>query len=709
MALVLLVLAVSWTHWPVLSAQALCLDDGEFLKDNPLVQNPGWNSAKRFFGEVFEPTSVGGYYLPLSMVSLMGDYAMGGRPDDLFAFHRTNLVLHVANTLLVFAVLYLLFGNVLASVMVALLFGLHPLTVEPVAWIGERKTLLAGFFSFLSILAYVRSAKRNAIGWLIASVAAYVLALLSKPTAVPLPLLLMAIDYWPIRRWDRRTIVGKWPYFALALAFGVITIVSHGRTAGISESHFSDLVRLPLRLGHLIAFYLGKVIWPVNLSSVYPAPDPMSLGNPTIMVSVLVVVALAIVVAYSLKRTRALFAASIFFLLGIAPTLGVVRYSWVYASDKYVYLPMLGFLLLVAALFRPAMRRAAHRRLVIIVPVLGVCAAEAVATRSYLRKWRDTQTLSKYILTQAPDNAQIRINLAAAYEEQRRISDAIDQYQQAIRIDPDYALAHSNLGSALIKAGRTQEAITHIRRALEIKPGFAQGHNNLAVALLSLGRIDEAKHHCLESIRLKPGYPRPLFNLANVHAARGRISDAIQLYRQAVEIDARYVEAYRSLGRLLLSEGSPDEAVDCYLKVLEISAAAAEDHFGLAMSLFQMHKTTKALESFEQAMRMAPQWAAPINGAAWILATDPDQLAPDRALELATRAAQLTDHRDPDILDTLAAARAAAGDFDGAMTTLREAIRLAIAQGRESNLTDMRQRLTMYELSQPYVEKRQVE
>ncbi|MEZ6084181.1 MAG: glycosyltransferase family 39 protein [Phycisphaerae bacterium] len=211
--LLLLCTIVAIVHWPVLSAQALNLDDGDFLRDNPLVQNPSWNSAKRFLVEVLEPSTVDGYYLPVSMISLMGDYAAGGRVGDLHAFHRTALILHILNMVLIAVLLRMLFGHTAAALLTALLFGLHPLTVEPVAWIGERKTLLAMMFALVTMISYVQFTRHRRWYWMVGATLAFLLALLSKPTAVPLPLMLVAMDYWPLQRAIKRSIVEKIPLF----------------------------------------------------------------------------------------------------------------------------------------------------------------------------------------------------------------------------------------------------------------------------------------------------------------------------------------------------------------------------------------------------------------------------------------------------------------------------------------------------------------
>ena len=201
--------AVFVVHWPALSAKALSFDDGQYLTENVLVQNPGWRSVQRFLTEVLKPSTVGGYYQPLSMISLMTDYALGGRPDNLRPFHSTSLALHVANTALIIVLLYLLFGRPWIAAAVGLLFGVHPMTVESIPWVGERKTLLAAFFALWCLILYVRYTRRNTWQLYVSCFVMYVLALLSKPTSLPVPVLMLLMDYWPLNRWRPKVIIGK--------------------------------------------------------------------------------------------------------------------------------------------------------------------------------------------------------------------------------------------------------------------------------------------------------------------------------------------------------------------------------------------------------------------------------------------------------------------------------------------------------------------
>ncbi|MGB8226876.1 MAG: hypothetical protein WCE45_08460, partial [Sedimentisphaerales bacterium] len=276
--------AVLITHWPALSAKAVSYDDEQYIFDNILVRTPGLASAWRFLTEVFEPSTVAGYYQPLTMISLMLDYALGGQTTSLLPFHITSLMLHIANTAMIILLLNQLFGRVWIAAAVGLLFGVHPLTVEPIPWASERKTLLAAFFVLWSLVLYIHFVRKGNRKAYLGCIVMYVLALMSKPTSTPLPLLMLLMDFWPLKRLKWQTILEKLPLFVIGAISAVITYVSQSLTLEVITPHAYGPMRVPFIVCHSIIFYLGKMVWPVNLSSHYPFPDPVGLSNPMVLI-----------------------------------------------------------------------------------------------------------------------------------------------------------------------------------------------------------------------------------------------------------------------------------------------------------------------------------------------------------------------------------------------------------------------------------------
>lgn len=369
-ALVVATVILLLVHRPALNSQALCFDDDQYLTDNLLVQTPSLSSALRFLGEVLTPSTVGGYYQPLAMISLMLDYKRGGRPDNLTVFHQTNLILHAFNVIFVILILYLLFSNVWLAASVGLIFGLHPMTVETINWVGERKTLLASFFAFLSILSYVlyQQTARRTYYWL--SFAVFLLALLSKPTSTLLPFALVVLDYWPFQTltFTRiHTVISairtKWPFCIASIISAIITYISQANTADVTLPVEYSRLHIPLILCHNVMFYIYKLIWPIDLSSHYPTPQPFDLSNVLLIAMIVGTCGLVALLLFSLSKTRALFGGWLFFFVAIFPTFGVIGFSNTLVADKYIYFPALGLLLSLAwALNRLLTTMQAHVR-----------------------------------------------------------------------------------------------------------------------------------------------------------------------------------------------------------------------------------------------------------------------------------------------------------------------------------------------------------
>ena len=607
--LLILSIVVLVVHLPTLSVRATSFDDQQYLTRNVLVQNPSWDSAGRFLTEVLEPSTVTGYYQPLAMISLMLDRAAAGRPDTLFAFHRTSLFLHVANTVVVTVLLYLLFGRLYIAAAVGLLFGLHPMTVEPVAWISERKTLLAAFFSLSSLIFYVRFARSRDWKCYLGCSAMYVLALMSKPSSIPLPLLMMLMDYWPLRRLKWQAVREKMSLFALGGIFAAITLISQGRTGTVELPTQYDLWRIPLILCHNIIFYLYKILWPVGLASHYAFPKPVGLADTMVFTGLIGTCALIPLLVLSLRWTRAALTGWLIFFLALLPATGVIRFTNTIAADRHVYLPSIGLLMVLTALLSwlyPATSAITPsvKRVAITIIVLVLAGAEALGTRLYLGHWRDSVSLYQHMLTVSPDAAPVHNNLAIALQAHGKFEEAEHHYRKALRINPHHAFALNNLGNALLAQDKLAEAIRHYQKAIATKRDYANAHSNLGVALAKGGWSDLALAQFRKAVRLNPNAPNFLTRLA------------------------------------------------------------------------------------------------------WFLATHPDPNIRNgsTAIRLAERASQLTGNQALEAIDTLAAAYASTGQFNRAVATAQEALRLASATGRQKITSRIRKRLELYRHGRPYRE-----
>jgi tetratricopeptide (TPR) repeat protein len=597
-------------YLPALSSKALLIDDDQFLTNNVLVRNPGWDSVRQVFTEVLKPSTVRGYYKPVAMISLMADYALGGRPENLKPFHRTSLLLHMANTALIIVLLYMLFGHAWIAAGLGLLFGLHPLTVECVTWVSQRKTVLAAFFSLWSLILYVHFTRKSGWKLYVGCILMYVLALMSKATATTLPALMLLLDYWPLKRLKRRTILEKLPIFTVGVIFAIIIYVSQSRAFFATLPGQYNPRYIPLVFIHNTAFYFYKIIWPANLSPYYAYTKHMGLSDTMVLIGIIGFGILINILIFTFRRTRSILTASLFFLVAILPTMNIIRISRILTGDRHVYLPSIGLLMLLASFLvwlwhTGSKRKQATMRAAIIAIVLMLASAEAVATRKYLTYWSDAVTLYKRMLVLAPRMVLLNNDLGVALLSQGKLDEAADQFRQVLEVAPRHVRAHVNLGNVLLKHEKFEESISHYHQALKTKPDFTPAHYHLAVTLMRTGQLDEALKHFREAIRLTP----------------------------------------------------------------------------------------------------KPPWYF-LHGMAWILAAHPDPEIRDanEAIQLAKRAKALTftERDDMRVLDTLAAAYAATGRFDLAVSTVQKALALTSPTAQDAITKQIRERLELYKQGKPY-------
>jgi tetratricopeptide (TPR) repeat protein len=598
-------------HWPGLSARALMLDDDQYLVENRLVQNPSWASAKRFITEVSMPSTVRGYYQPLSMISLMLDYAMGGSIDNLRPFHRTSLILHVANSLLVIVFLYLLFGRAVPAAMVGLLYGVHPITIESVAWISERKTVLAAFFALWCLVFYLLYVRRRSQLSGVVCLAAYVLSLLSKPGVIGMPVLLLLLDYWPLKRLGKKAVLEKLPLFIIGGLVAVVTFISQSRAASVTMPGQSGLVHVIFVFCHNIVFYLYNFIWPVNLSWYYPFPKPFDLSQPMVLSGVIGTCVLIPVLLISLRWTKCLLVGWLFFFVSIFPTLGVIGIHPMIAADRHMYFPMVGLLLPIGYFFAlfwagelgKKFGKAA-RQIILITVVLLLTASEFILTRCYLVHWRDSESVYEYMLGFSPDVVVLHNNLGNVLKNLGKVDRAVEHFDKSLELKPNSPEVHNNLGTLLDKLGRFDEAVEHYERALELRPNFSQAHYNLATLLAKQGRTDEAVAEFGKALGGRPDNIDILSNMAFVLAQQGKLSEAVGYYKKALAIEPDNVVIHGRLGLALAGLGRLDEAIKEFRIVLSTRPDDAEMHFNLGVLLERQGNISEAIKHYRNALQI---------------------------------------------------------------------------------------------------------
>ena len=669
--------AVLITHWPALSAKALSFDDNRYFQENFLVRSPSLESAWRFLTEVLNPSTVGGYYQPLTMISLMLDYAIGGQTDNIMTFHRTSLLFHVLNTALIIVLLYQLFGSEWIAAGVGLLFGVHPLTVETIPWIGERKTLLAAFFAFWSLILYVRFARSGNSKARIGSIVMYALALMSKPTSTPLPVLMLLMDYWPLRRLTRQTIIEKWPFFVIGGISAVVTYISQSLTASVILPESYGIMRVPLVICHNIIFYLFKMVWPVNQSSHYAFPDPLGFSTPMVRIGIIGTLILIPLLIISLRWTRAALVGWLIFFVMVFPTMQMLQFSDVIASDKFVYLPSIGILMALAAFLSwicrvDDVRRHMARYAVMAIVVITLAGAESFATRQYLADWKDTTSLFEHMTKVTPNAVSPYNNMGAALGEANDLEGAARCFEKVLTIKPNNIDAHINLGKIYADQCKYDEAMLHYNKVLQIDPGEVSAYVHIGVMLTKQGRIDEAISHYRKAIERKMRYPAPLHvGLGTLFLQQGKLEEAIYEFNYALKLKPD-ATTYNNLGVALSLKGRISEAMECHKKAIGLDPKNAEAHYNLANTLLAQNKFRQAISEYEEAVYLNPKYTkAHINLAVALM----QENRFDEAIEHAAEAVDI-EPNNVNAQYNLAAALSQRGRLDEAIDHFNKAVKI---------------------------------
>lgn len=632
----LVVLTTLVAYLPTLENGFVNFDDIENFLNNRSYRGLGLTQLRWMFTTL----NLGGL-IPLTWMTLGFDYAIWGM--DPVGYHLTSLLLHGLGALVFYFVLLRLLraahdssdpdptARRLGALFGALVFSVHPLRVESVAWITERRDVLSGLFCLLTVLAYLRAwdtreGERLGRRWYLASLGLFACALLSKAMAMTLPAVLVILDVYPLRRLRlfsrgllrplaRNLLIEKGPFAVLTLACIAVTLfAAKANDAMASLDALSPLDRLSLSV-HSAAFYLWKTIAPVNLTIMYELPERLDRTTWPFLAAWACVTAITVACLVYRRRLIALAVVWVAYLVMLAPVSGLVQQGWQMAADRYSYLPCLSWAVLGGAGFAWALRRTGGRaRSLVLGCGAFVVMALAVLTWRQVGVWHDTETLWTHAVAAAPsgrahenlgevfqDRGQLteaaahfeelvrirprygpgHLYLGAVRAQQGRQADAISQYEEAARLMPKSAVPHYNLGLALVAQHRTKEAIEHYREAVRLAPSYADAHNNLGMAVAQEGRLDEAVQHLREALRLRPESAGMHGNLGLVLARQGRVAEALQQLGRAVDLDPGNPGNHNNLGVILVGVGRYDDAVVQFREALTIDPGLREAQVNL--------------------------------------------------------------------------------------------------------------------------------
>ena len=576
----LLALITLLAYWPVAHNGFVNYDDNEYVTENRVVQNGlTWAGIKWAF-----TTGHASNWHPVTWLSHMLDCELFGL--NAGAHHAVSLLWHTANTVLLFLLLLRLTRKLWPSAFVAALFAWHPLHVESVAWVAERKDVVSTGFALLSLLAYARYAQRRSGGegreprakssipvpgprlWTFDYILAlffFTLGLMAKPMLVTLPFVMLLLDYWPLGRMPGaggrgpgvpRLALEKWPFFLLTLLSCIVTFLvqRHGE-AVIPLQQFPLTLRVENALTAYV-HYLLKTIWPVNLAVIYPLF--IKIPRLAIIVSAVVLTSISATVWLARRRQPYLLFGWLWFLGTLVPVIGLVQVGIAAMADRYTYFPLIGlFIAVTFGLYDLANRGQIPKGGGAAAAVL-VLAGCLILTENQLHYWQNSESLFRHALTVTKDNNVAHLNLGTVFQDEGRLNEALAEYRAAAQLAPGYSYVHKNLGSVLDALGRPEEALAEYRLALRLDPHLPASHDGIGMVFVELGRFDEAMSEFSEAARLDPTYPWPQFLMGKTLLQQGRDAEAVDKFREALRINPDNYQILAYVARVLAADEKPE-------------------------------------------------------------------------------------------------------------------------------------------------------
>jgi Flp pilus assembly protein TadD len=652
----LLALVTITVYWPATRCDFVNFDDNFYVTENVHVQQGLTPEGLKW---AFS-NPVAANWHPLTVLSHMLDGQLFGLKP--WGHHLISVLLHAVNTVLVFVLLQQLTGARWRSALVAALFGLHPLHVESVAWVAERKDVLSTCFGLLALWAYACYAQGTGTGsregkhptpinreqasnaqwcyW--SAVFFFAMGLMSKAMLVTWPFVMLLLDYWPLGRvaggeW-RMTgekngkpstpinreqalnctpnafgaklstlLLEKLPFFGLAAVMSVVTYVVQQHSGAVQM-----VQNLPLGarcVNALISYcrYLGKLFWPADLAVFYPFPGKWPVAQVLLAGGLL----LGITVMFILKRGRYPFLLTgwLWFVGTLVPVIGLVQVGDQAMADRYTYIPLLGVLILaIWGAYELTRRWRYHEPALLVAGCMAIVLCLGL-TRQQLGYWQDSETLFRHALAVTENNYLAHHNLGFALDEKGQTDEAINQFQKAIRLKPDFAKAHNNLGFALDEKGQINEAINQYQETIRLAPNDAKAHYNLGNILGRNGQTDEAINQYQEAIRLNPDLAEAHNNLGNALGRKGQTDEAISQFQEAIRLKPDYADAHNNLGTALDGKGQIAGAINQYQETVRLKPDYAEAHNNLGVALNKKGQIDEAISQYREAVRLKPDFA----------------------------------------------------------------------------------------------------
>jgi Flp pilus assembly protein TadD len=669
------------TFSPVSDCSFVNYDDPEYVSENVHVlagltrESLSWGLTSTYFGN----------WHPLVWWSLMLDAQLYG-PGPA-GFHRTNLLWHTGSVLLLFAALRRMTGQTWPSFLAAALFAVHPLNVEPVAWVAERKGVLSTFFWMLTLWLYARYAERPGLARYLAVVLGLALGLMAKPMLVTLPCVLLLLDFWPLRRLRvagsaqgaagegrpapaslGRLVAEKLPLLAVVAVFIPVALATQKEFGALPSLERLSLAARLQNVAVSYVVYLGRALHPADLAPFYPHRGASLPVGPAVAAAVLLLAMTAGVLRIA-RRVPYLAVGWLWYLGTLVPVIGLVQIGSHAQADRYTYVPLVGLFVAVSWSVAGLARRWHCERAAAFVAGL-VLVSLMMTSWAQVHAWHD----------------DIRL------------------WQHTLAATGGSGLAHHNLADALLRQGDIEKAVFHFRKAVRQVPRSADAHHSLGRVLLLQGKVDEAESEFRLALGLNPSLAVAHNSLGAVLRSRGESAAAMAEFREALRLDPSLARVQNNLGLAFGEQGQWEQAVTCFRQAVALRPWEAEFHRELAFALRRQGRVEDSAVEYQESLRLDPRWPKSLTVSTWVLATRPDPVGQNSkdALRQAQQVCQATGDQDPRVLDALAAAHAQNRQFSEAVAVARKAQARAAAAGQTALSREIEERLRLYEKGQPY-------
>jgi len=677
-----LVISILCVYGQVRTFSFVNFDDRQYVTGNYHVQAGFTLESIRWS---FTATQASNWH-PLTWLSHMLDCQFYGMNPG--HHHMTNVLFHILNSLLLFFIFKRISVSLWKSAFVAALFALHPLHVESVAWVAERKDVLSTFFWMLALWSYAGYVKSSKLDKYLLIILFYILGLMAKPMIVTLPFVLLLLDYWPLKRFqlwpsnDENPAVQrpfyfglireKIPLFILSFASSAITYLVQNSSGAVNS-----LVAIPFHLrvaNALVSYvgYIGKMLWPHNLAVLYPYPRSIALWK-IVGAGLLLTVITGLVLR--LLRSKPYLAVGWLWYLGtLVPVIGIVQVGSQALADRYTYVPLIGIFIMATWGISDWVSKKYYKRIGFYAATTAIVLLLMITSRLQVKYWTNSVTL----------------------------------FEHAINVTGDNGIAQHNLGEALAEQGNLNKAVEHYKAALKVNPDLAGTNFNIGVYFREEDKIDEAINHFSRILSEKSDRAAAQYELEDTMKKRGNLSRAVKCYLEAIKIRPGYVKAYNNLGVIFAAQNKVEAAIFFLSKALQISPRYAGAHYNLGKIYFNRNDTEKAIFHFQKALQFDPNMVQALYQLSWIRSTHEDKKYRNgkEAVKLATILCKITQFHQPLALDVLAAAYAETGRYDEAISTADKAYEMALVQGPGTLAQGLEQRLKLYQNKVPYRQTR---